>query len=664
MGPVSNVAEHVRPNVQVCPALLKEPFRRADIRRMRVPMRLPILCCLAALVPAASAASAAAAPAITEFPIPQLDTWPLGIAGLPNGSLIFAQASRNEFATSTTAGAMFEFPVLSGPTEDVAVAGGYAWLTEPGAARIARVNLSSGGVNEFQLPAKADPTDITAGPDGNVWFTEPGAPVGIGKITPLGQITQYPAQIGPADKPTGITAGPDGNVWFTEAGNPARIGKITPSGAVTLYSAGLTPTSAPTSIATGPDGNLWFTETANPGRIGRITPAGVITEFSSGLAPNSAPTSITAGPGGDLWFTETANPGAIGWITPQGVISQVATPTPNSAPADIAEAGSGNLWFTEDGAHGRLGEVAVASPSAVTDPAIAIGPTSATLTGSVNPAGFATTYQFQWGATTAYGQSAPSTAASAGSGSLPGPASQVLTGLAPSTTYHFRLVASNCGGCQSGTSVGPDMTFTTASAPSTPTQTASSTAVAAPVIGHTAVAKVLAGRILIQVRGSKTLTPLSAERTIPLGSLIDARHGRLDVTTAISRQGRMQTAAVWGGRFVIGQSGAHGMTTFRIPTAAPECPAHADVSGDALSSLAIAANARTTGTSLWAKDNHGRYSTRGHNSVATVRGTEWKTVESCRGTLTFVKKGVVSVRDLHTHRTVLVHAGHSFLARP
>jgi hypothetical protein len=38
-------------------------------------------------------------------------------------------------------------------------------------------------------------------------------------------------------------------------------------------------------------------------------------------------------------------------------------------------------------------------------------------------------------------------------------------------------------------------------------------------------------------------------------------------------------------------------------------------------------------------------------------------VESCKGTLTFVKKGVVSVFDRHTHRSVLVHQGHSFLAR-
>jgi streptogramin lyase len=639
---------------------------------MRCLPRLTTLCCLIGLVPAAAAAGPAAAappaaapaaaapaaapataPAVTEFPVPQQGTDPLGIAPLSNGTLLFAQGARKGYAITTSSGSMFELPGLSGPAAGVVISDGYAWLTEPSAARIARIDMF-GGVTEFKLPGKADPTGIAAGPDGNVWFTESGAPAGIGKITPSGIITQYSAGITPNSQPTGITAGPDGNLWFTEAGNPARIGKITPSGAVTQYTAGLTPHSQPTGITAGPDGNLWFTETANPGRIGRITPAGAITEYTTGLNPNSAPGAIAAGPAGDVWFTEAGNPGAIGWITPQGVISQVSTPTSDSAPAGLTEAPNGAVWFTEGGGQGRIGELTVPSPTAVTGPAVAVGATTATLTGTIDPNGFATTYQFDWGATTAYGQSLPAGDASAGSGSGPGPASQVLRGLTPNTTYHYRVVASNCGGCQPGTADGADMTFTTVA----PTE--SNPTVASPVIGRTAVARVLAGTVYVRVPGSHTLQRLAAGRNIPLGSLIDARRGRLDVTTEISRHGRMQTAAVWAGRFVIGQTGSRGMTTFRLAGGPLDCPAHAT---GAIRAQAVRAR-HTTSISLWGEDDHGRYSTRGHNSVATVRGTEWKTVESCRGTLTFVRRGVVSVLDLHTHRTVLVHAGHSFLARP
>jgi hypothetical protein len=46
-----------------------------------------------------------------------------------------------------------------------------------------------------------------------------------------------------------------------------------------------------------------------------------------------------------------------------------------------------------------------------------------------------------------------------------------------------------------------------------------------------------------------------------------------------------------------------------------------------------------------------------------VRGTRWVTVDRCDGTLTRVTEGAVSVRDKVRHRTVLVRAGHSYLAK-
>jgi hypothetical protein len=48
--------------------------------------------------------------------------------------------------------------------------------------------------------------------------------------------------------------------------------------------------------------------------------------------------------------------------------------------------------------------------------------------------------------------------------------------------------------------------------------------------------------------------------------------------------------------------------------------------------------------------------------VATVRGTSWYTEDRCDGTLTRVSQGSVSVRDLVNDRTVIVRAGHSYLA--
>ena len=147
-----------------------------------------------------------------------------------------------------------------------------------------------------------EPDSITAGPDGNLWFTEIGTATGS-DASPRRASSPSSAPASSADAaPIGITAGPDGNLWFTEySGN--RIGRITPLGVVTEFSAGLTASAAPIGITAGPDGNLWFTEQSG-NRIGRITPLGVITEFSAGISAVATPIGITAGPDGNLWFTE------------------------------------------------------------------------------------------------------------------------------------------------------------------------------------------------------------------------------------------------------------------------------------------------------------------------------------------------------------------------
>ena len=80
-------------------------------------------------------------------------------------------------------------------------------------------------------------------------------------------------------------------------------------------------------------------------------------------------------------------------------------------------------------------------PSVTTGSASAVAATAATLAGTVNPNGSATTYRFEYGTTTSYGSQSP--VVDAGSGSGDEPASTDLTGLAPGTTYHFRVVATN-----------------------------------------------------------------------------------------------------------------------------------------------------------------------------------------------------------------------------
>jgi hypothetical protein len=80
-------------------------------------------------------------------------------------------------------------------------------------------------------------------------------------------------------------------------------------------------------------------------------------------------------------------------------------------------------------------------------------PTSAELLGEINPRFGNTTYHFEWGPTTNYGNVTPD--GNAGSGDEQVAVHAVLEGLAEGVTYHFRLVATN----QYGTTVSPDQSF-------------------------------------------------------------------------------------------------------------------------------------------------------------------------------------------------------------
>ena len=96
-----------------------------------------------------------------------------------------------------------------------------------------------------------------------------------------------------------------------------------------------------------------------------------------------------------------------------------------------------------------------AVPTAVTGASTGVAATSATLNGTVNPNGQATSWYFEYGTTTGYGSTTSSK--NAGSGVANVKVATSLSGLASGATYHFRLVAKS----SAGTTRGADMTFAT-----------------------------------------------------------------------------------------------------------------------------------------------------------------------------------------------------------
>lgn len=82
---------------------------------------------------------------------------------------------------------------------------------------------------------------------------------------------------------------------------------------------------------------------------------------------------------------------------------------------------------------------------------------SAVLEGTVDPEGLASTYSFEYSTAANFTGALKTPSSPAGEGTDPRPARAAISGLAPDTLYHFRLVATN----PSGTTTGTPATFTT-----------------------------------------------------------------------------------------------------------------------------------------------------------------------------------------------------------
>jgi plastocyanin len=144
-----------------------------------------------------------------------------------------------------------------------------------------------------------------------------------------------------------------------------------------------------------------------------------------------------------------------------------ASGTKWSGTCTFTEAGTYTFYCTVHGPE-MTGTVTVTipgAPTATTGAASAVSEAGATLEGTVNPQGKATTYHFNYGTTASYGLETPEEAA--GAGSTDKPVFAPVTGLTSGTTYHYQLVAKN----GSGATPGVDRTFTTESAPGAPIAT-------------------------------------------------------------------------------------------------------------------------------------------------------------------------------------------------
>ena len=282
-----------------------------------------------------------------------------------------------------------------------------------------------------------------------------------------------------------------------------------------------------------------------------------------------------------------------------------------------------------------------------------MGNTSATLRGTISlatgSAPTAVTYRFEYGTTTDYGSStAMGTTTALASGVQ---VSGALVGLDAFTTYHYRLLASDCTspGCLAESS---DETFTTGSTLN-------------PVEDTTVGAAPTSGEILIELPGHHGFKRLPKGELIPLGSTVDARHGTVLIESSTGG-GEQASGRFSGGEFKLKQPKGSSVTVLVLQDSFASCPA-AKTAGAPIARAASAKKKKPHKKSHKVVNQvfgnaHGQFATQGQYATAADQGTSWRVSDRCDGTEIAVITGKVTVTVIAHHHTFVLKGGQHYLA--
>ncbi len=361
---------------------------------------------------------------------------------------------------------------------------------------------------------------------------------GAASVSPPTAVTGPVSEVGPASATVTGTVNPNGRAtsWYVEYGTSTSYGSRTGAASAGSGTENVDVSSTLTGLASGTTYHyrLVAASDAGTGRgadgiFATSSAPGAVTGPTTAVAPTSATLGGTVDPNGRLtsWYFDYGTSTSYGSRTPARSAGSGTSPVSVSAAVSGLAPGRRyhyRLTATSDAGTSRGADQTFSTssaPTAVTGPATDVAPTSATVTGSVDPKGQETTWYFEWGTSKAYGARTP--ARSAGSGTRSLPVSAGLTGLAAATTYHYRLVA----GSASGTSVGGDRAFSTSFPPGARTGPAQVGAGAATLTGS------------VDPRGRSTAwyfewgTSTSYGSRTPTAS-VGSRGGDHNVTAAIS----------------------------------------------------------------------------------------------------------------------------------
>ena len=174
------------------------------------------------------------------------------------------------------------------------------------------------------------------------------------------------------------------------------------------------------------------------------------------------------------------------------------------------------------------------------------------------------------------------------------------------------------------------------------------TPVVAPVAGVRVVAQATAGDVRVQTAPGQAFVPLQDVAAIPVGAVVDARKGRLELSSSVG--GSVQRASVAAGMFTIRQRRASAPV---LALVTPKGRARACAPGRPRPRGAV--------RRLVVSVPKGVLRTAGMKGVARGRNAAWTIADRCDGTLTSVRKGRVAVTA--GRRTVRVRPGRSYLVQ-
>jgi hypothetical protein len=189
---------------------------------------------------------------------------------------------------------------------------------------------------------------------------------------------------------------------------------------------------------------------------------------------------------------------------------------------------------------------------------------------------------------------------------------------------------------------------------------------AAPVVGVRAQVQAVSGEVLVKVPGAADFVSFKGVATVPIGSTVDTRSGRLAITTAAGRgsgKGVARTrASVAAAIFQIRQRRVRKQRVRKQRAVATELAVRTPPGleracgpGRVRPIKGIVRTLSGTGSGLIV--------TRGAASDLKVRSATWLLLDGCNGTLSQLGRGRATVRDRRLRRTVKLAAGQSYLAR-